>query len=101
MYASVVFSITMKDIRIVDKCQSDLIVHMLVRRSSHLFNLSRFDGASVDVGRLSSLQARGSQQPTDGFGGGYSSFERKDDSNGVIACWKFTEVLFELINRLS
>ena len=33
---------------------------MLVRRSSHLFILSRFDGASVDVGRLSSLQARGS-----------------------------------------
>ena len=50
----------MKGIRIVDKCQSELIVHMLVRRSSHLFNLSRFDGASVDVGRLISLQARGS-----------------------------------------
>ena len=57
----------------------------------------------------------GSQQPTDGFGGGYSSFESRDDSNGArqksgsfIAtcgfffqpCWKFTKVLFELINRV-
>ena len=52
---------------------------------------------------------------TDGFGGGYSSFESRDDSKGVrqksgsfIAtcgfffqpCWKLTKVLFELINRV-